>query len=432
MRTTRTAAVAALTILMAAAGLVGCGRADTPGPGGTAAPGGTAPGGGTVAEGPATGTLTVWAMGAEGEALPKLAEKFKADNPDVTINVTAVPWADAYTKFKAAIAANQAPDVAQVGTTWMGEFVGEGALDPTPASVDKSKFFEGAWGTTEVNGTSYALPWYVETRLIYYRTDLAEQAGVTEAKDWDGLKAMAKAMKEKAGAEWGIALQPGQTGSWQTVLPFMWSNGGQVTTGDGSAWAWNDPKNAEALAYYQSFFTEGLADPAPTQGTTEADFASGRVPMFISGPWMMAAVENAGGAGFADKYDVMLMPKKESATSFVGGSNVAVFKNTQNRDAAWKFAEFLTEEQTQIEWYKLTTDLPSVQSAWKDASLTADEKLSRFGQQLETAIAPPAIPTWEQVSASFDAQVEQVTRANADPAAALETVQSEATSIGMD
>jgi len=427
MRNVKKVAAATIAVLASATLLAACGRTDAP-----ASPGGEQTGGGTVAEGPATGTLTVWAMGAEGEALPKLAEKFKAENPDVTVNVTAVPWADAYTKFKAAIAANEAPDVAQVGTTWMGEFVVSlDALDPTPSSVDKSQFFEGAWATTEVDGTSYAVPWYVETRLVYYRTDLAEQAGVTEATDWDGLKAMAKGMKEKAGADWGIALQPGQTGSWQTVMPFAWSNGGNVVNADATEWTWNDPKIAEALAYYQSFFTEDLADKAPAQGTTEADFASGRVPMFISGPWMMAAVEKAGGDGFKDKYDVMLMPKKETATSFVGGSNLAVFKNTQNRDAAWKFVEFLSQEQNQIEWYKLTTDLPAIQSAWNDSSLTGDEKLATFGEQLKSAVAPPAVATWEQVVASFDAQVEEVAKAGADPAAALETVQSEATSIGM-
>ena len=426
MRKLSKVTAAAVSVLAASALLAACGRTEGP-----ASPGGEQTSGGGVSEGPATGTLTVWAMGAEGEALPDLAEKFKAANPDVTINITAVPWADAYTKFKAAIAAGQAPDVAQVGTTWMGEFVGMDALDPTPSSIDGSQFFEGAWGTTEVGGTSYAVPWYVETRLVFYRTDLAKKAGVTEATDWDGLKAMAKAMKDKAGAEWGISLQPGQTGSWQTVVPFMWSNGGTVVNADATEWTWNSPENAEALAYYQSFFTEGLANPAPAQGTTESDFVSGKVPMFISGPWMMAAVEKAGGGdSFKDKYNVMLMPKKVTSTSFVGGSNLAVFKNTQNRDSAWKFVEFLSQQDTQIEWYKLTTDLPALKSAWDDSSLTSDEKLATFGAQLNSALAPPSVATWEQVAASLDAQVEQVTRAGEDPTAALETVQSESTSIG--
>ena len=425
MRHTRKRAAIALSILAVTALLASCGRSDTPGGTVTSAP--------PVTQGPATGNLTVWAMGAEGEKLPQLIEGFKAKNPGVKVDVTAVPWSSAYDKFKAAIAAGETPDVAQVGTTWMGEFAAAGALDSVPSMVDTKKFFEGALATNKVGTAMVGVPWYVETRLVYYRTDLAQKAGITSAAtDWDSFKAMAKAMKEKGGAQWGVSLQPGQQGSWQTVLPFMWSNGGGLVSSDGKAFTLNSAKNIEAMAYYQSFFTEGLANKAPAEGTTEADFVSGKVPMFISGPWMMASVETAGGAGFADKYDVMAIPKASAGSiSFVGGSNLAVFKNTKNRDAAWKLVDWLTQAETQVTWYDLSTDLPSVQSAWDDPSLTQDKKLAKFGTQLETAIAPPSIATWEQVAAKLDAQIERVTRAGADPAASLGAAQTEATSIGM-
>lgn len=419
-------ALVALTAVLSLVSLAACGRDDTP----------ATPGDGDaevtpIAEGPATGSLQVWAMGAEGEKLPDLVEAFVAENPDVDINVTPVPWDSAHDKFTASIAAGTAPDVAQVGTTWMGEFVGLDALDPTPDLIDGGKFFEGAQETTVVGGVSYAVPWYVETRLVYYRTDLAEAAGIAEAPtDWDGLKEMAAKMQE-AGAKWGIALQPGGTGSWQTVLPLMWSNGGQITNEDGTEFTFDSEENAEALAYYQSFFTDGIANDAPTEGTTESDFVSGAVPMFISGPWMMAAVEDVGGEGFADKYDVMTMPAAELSASFIGGSNLAVFKGTENRDAAWKFVDFLTQEETQVEWFKMSTDLPSVQSAWESDELSADEQLAKFGTQLETAFAPPSIQTWEQIADTFDSKVEQVTKTGSDPAEAMAAIQQEATSIGM-
>lgn len=385
-----------------------------------------------IADGPATGTLEVWAMGAEGEKLPELVKKFEEENPDVTVNVTPVPWESAHDKFTSAIAAGTTPDVAQVGTTWMGEFVGLDALDPTPELIDVDKFFTGGQETTVVDGVSYAVPWYVETRLVYYRTDIAEQAGITEpATDWEGLKEMAKKMQSDGGAEWGISLQPGGTGSWQTVLPLMWSNGGEIVNDDMTEFTFDTEENVEALEYYKSFFDEGIANKSPAQGTTEADFASGKVPMFISGPWMMAAVEAAGGEGFADKYDVMEMPEAESSASFIGGANLAVFKNTENRDAAWKLVDFLTQEETQVEWYDLTTDLPSVQSAWEAEALSSDEKLAKFGSQLENAFAPPSISTWEQIATAFDSQVERVTKTGSDPAEALAAVQQEATSIGM-
>ena len=410
--------------LVAALALAGCGRpADQPG---ASAPQPTT----SIAEGPATGELTIWAMGAEGEKLPELLKDFEADNPDVKITVTPIPWGAAHDKFSTAITAQKTPDLAMIGTTWMGEFAGLDALDPTPASIDSSVFFPGAWQTTEVGGTSYGIPWYVETRLVYYRTDLAEKAGITEPPtDWDGLKAMAKAMQEKAGAKWGINLQPGGTGSWQTVMPFAWSNGAQLNEGD--QWTFDTPEMAEAVSYYQSFFDEGISNKSPAANeTAEPSFVDGSQPMFISGPWMMSVVEGVGGAGFEDKYDVALIPTKQSSTSFVGGSNFAVFKNSQNRDSAWKLVQWLADPQVQVKWYQLSTDLPSVQAAWQDEALASDTKLATFGKQLETALAPPSFATWEQVAARFDAELEKITKTGADVATSLQTVQSEAQSIG--
>ncbi|MGB3827388.1 MAG: sugar ABC transporter substrate-binding protein [Ornithinimicrobium sp.] len=377
------------------------------------------------------GTIDVWAMGAEGEKLPQLATEFEAANDGVTVNVTAVPWDSAHDKFVTAITAGTTPDMAMVGTTWMGEFAGLGALDPAPASIDTSAFFEGAEGTTQVNGTSYGVPWYVETRLVYYRTDIAEKAGYNEVPtDWDGFRTMAADLQSKGGSKWGINLQPGETGSWQTVLPFAWANGAEVST-DG-AYSFDTPEMVDAVKYYQSFFTDKIANPSPVPNELVANFTSGDEPMFISGPWMRSLVEDTGGEGFADKYDVAQIPIPAGGepSSFVGGSNLAVFTSTGNRDTAWAFAQWLVEPDTQIEWYKTTTDLPSVKAAWDDEALASDPKLAAFGTQLETAQAPPTFPTWEEVVASFDNAIEQVTKADADPAAAMKQVQSKAESIG--
>lgn len=404
--------------------LAACGRPDEQesGPAATAAP---------IAEGPATGSLTVWAMGAEGEALPELLTGFEKENPDVTLEVTPLPWDSAHDKFTSAIAAGTAPDVAQVGSTWMAEFVSLDALEPTPDSIALDDFFPGAVEGITVQDTAYGVPWYVETRLVYYRKDIAEAAGITEPPtDWDGLVEMAKALQSQPDGKWGIALQPGGAGSWQTVLPLCWSNGGDVVSEDGAEFTFESPQNEEALAYYQSYFTDGIADPAPAEGTTEQDFVSGAVPMFISGPWMMAAVEGVGGEGFADKYGVFVMPEKETSSSFLGGANLGVFQGTDNRDAAWKLVEYLSRPEVQIEWFGIVSAMPGLQSAWEDETVSSNEKFEAFHTQLQTAFAPPTIATWEQVATKFDAQIEQVCKQDLAPGDALSTVQSEAQGIG--
>jgi multiple sugar transport system substrate-binding protein len=421
-RNITTTAVVALA-LTTSMGLAACGRSTDTGAKATD----TAK---SVSSGKATGTISVWAMGAEGEKLPAMAKEFEAANPGAKVEVTAIPWDSAHDKFATAITAGKTPDAAMVGTTWMGEFATQ-ALDPTPASIDKSVFFDGAQKTTEVAGTSYGVPWYVETRLVYYRKDLAAKAGITTLPtDWAGLKAMAKAMQTKAGAKFGINLQAGGQGSWQSILPFAWSNGAEVATADQKKYTFDTPEMAAAVKYYQSYFTDGIAPKQTAPGSTEPSFVDGSMPMFISGPWEMSAVEKLGGAGFKAKYGVMQMPKQKTATSFVGGSDFVVFKNSKNRDSAWKFVQWLSDPKTQVKWYGLSTDLPSVKSAWTDPALTADANLAVFGKQLEDAKAPPAVATWEQVISSFDSEMEKVTKTGEDPAAALKAVQAKADSIG--
>ena len=404
--------------------LAGCGRPEEEQAGGDAP---AEP----IAEGPATGSLTVWAMGAEGEALPELLAGFEEENPDVTVEVTPLPWDSAHDKFTSSIAAGTAPDVAQIGSTWMAEFVSLGALEATPDSIPTDDYFPGALESVTVDETVYGVPWYVETRLVYYRKDIAESLGITEPPtDWEGLIEMARTMQGGPDGKWGLALQPGGTGSWQTALPFCWSNGGDVVSEDGSEFTFVSPQNEEALAYYQSFFTEGVSDPAPAEGTTEQDFVSGAVPMFISGPWMMAAVEGVGGEGFAEKYGVFVMPEKETSASFLGGANIGVFTGSENRDGAWKLVEYLSRPEVQVQWFSLVSAMPGLQAAWEDETVVSNEKFAAFHTQLQTAFAPPTIATWEQVASKFDAQIEQVCKQDLDPETALETTQSEAQGIG--
>ena len=405
---------------VAALALSGCGRDS----------GASAETAKAVSGGKASGEITVWAMGTEGEKLAAFARAFTAENPDAKVTVTAVPWDAAHQKIASAIAAKQTPDVSMIGTTMQGEFAKTGALDPTPPDLfAKDAFFPGAWDTTVVDDTSFGVPWYVETRGIYYRTDLAAKAGFPDGpKTWDDLTAMAAAMKSKAGAKWGINLQPGKTGSWQSVLPFAWSNGADVAA-DGK-YTFDSPAMADALKYYQSFFTRKLAPANLPQGALEPAFVKGEIGAFMSGPWHVGILADAGGKDFASKYAVAPMPTGKSSTSFIGGSNIAVFKDAKNRDAAWKFLAWLSQPAVQVQWYKTSTDLPAVQAAWDDASLTSDATLKVFGAQLKSAKAPPAYPTWEQVSAVLDTEVEKVCVGGEDPAAALKAVQQQATAIG--
>ena len=94
--------------------------------------------------------------------------------------------------------------------------------------------------------------------------------------------------------------------------------------------------------------------------------------MFFSGPWHLGLIKDAGGADIEGKWAIAPMPKKVSATSFLGGSNLVVFKESENKDAAWAFVQYLSDPATQVDWYNEVTVLPSVQAAWDDPALKDD------------------------------------------------------------
>jgi multiple sugar transport system substrate-binding protein len=375
-----------------------------------------------------SGELTVWGMGNEGALLTTLADAFTKENPGVKVSVTPVAWDQAVAKLQTAIAGHTTPDVSQMGTDMMGQFGATGAFEPVPADIDPSAYFESAWNTNMVGGVASGVPWYVETRLLYYRTDIAEKAGITSPPaTWDDVAAMAKAMKEKGGAKWGISLG---TKNWQEYFPFLWQNGGDVVDATGNP-TLNSPQAVEALTFYDSFFKDGLTPKTVPEGfAIEAAFVKGDNPMFFSGPWHLGLVAKAGGAGFEDKWAIAPMPKKVTGTSFLGGSNVVVYKDSKNKEAAWAFVKFLSDPKTQALWYTTATDLPAVQSAWDEAAVKGDPNVALFGEQLKDTKAQPVSATWSELSTAINGTLEKMTTGGIEPQAAADEMQQEATSIG--
>ena len=389
---------------------------------------GSSPGGSSGPAAALSGELTVWAMGNEGTKLTTLTDEFTKANPCVKVSVTPVDWGQAVAKLQTAIAGGTTPDVSQMGTDMMGQFGATGAFETVPADFDKSAYFESAWNTNIVDGAVVGVPWYVETRLLYYRKDIAEKAGITAPPaTWDELKTMAKAMQEKGGAKYGISLG---TKNWQEYFPFLWSNGGDVVDASGKP-VLTSPQAVEALSFYTSFFVEGLTPKSGPEGfdITPA-FVKGDFPMFFSGPWHLGLIKEAGGADFNDKWAIATMPRKVSATSFLGGANVVVYKNSKNKDAAWAFVKFLSDPKTQALWYETATVMPAVQSAWEDPAVAADPNVKLFGEQLKDTKAQPASASWSEVSSAINDTLEKMTTGGLEPQAAAEQMQQAAGALG--
>ena len=308
---------AALVVVAAACGSNGGNGGNSgasTGPGASGASAAPASQGAAVSPGDLSGNLTVWGMGNEGAKLDVLAKAFMQKYPNVKVSVTPVDWGQAVAKLQTAIGGKQTPDVSQMGTDMMGQFAQTGALDAVPANIDPNSYFPSAWNTGVVGGTAYGVPWYVETRLLYYRKDIAEKAGITAPPQHVG-RPEGHGQGDAGQGRRQVGHLPGPQ-ELAGAVPFIWSNGGDID--NGTDFTLDTPQVVEALTFYDSFFEEGLAPKSQPEGfdITPA-FVSGTHPMFFSGPWHIGLINDAGGPSFKDKWAIAPIPKQSSATSFV-------------------------------------------------------------------------------------------------------------------
>lgn len=388
----------------------------------------------SIDDSPATGEITIWAMGEEGENLPKFAATFEEANPEASVKVTTIPWADVQTKVQTAVSTGTVPDAIMIGTSQMPMIIATGGLTTVPEGVtDSSDYFEGAVDSTVAQGKTYGVPWYVETRVLYYRTDLAKAAGLSAPTTWDELKSFTQGFIDN-GAEYGIALPMGAAeDATQVILPFYASLGGEVLNSSGDAYDIDNEQMAEAIDFYGSFFEEKIAPRAGYGDEQTAKFVDGSNPSFISGPWMINVLTELKDAEWVEKnVSTAVVPSgTNSNDSYIGGANLGVFKDAKNAEGAWKFVRWLSEAETQQSWFDLTGDLPAVKTAWDYPALTENDRVQVINQQLENTVAPPTVPSWEEVSATIETEAEKVASGVTTGAEAAATSQKKAESLGL-
>ncbi|MEO3746762.1 sugar ABC transporter substrate-binding protein [Plantactinospora sp. B5E13] len=375
-------------------------------------------------------TLTVWGMGTEGQKLAEVAARYEAQHPHITIEVTPIGWDVAHQKLVAAAAARTLPDIAQMGGTYVGEFADLGVLEPVDTTVfHQEDFFKAGWDQGVADGTAYGVPWYVDTRVLYYRTDLAEKAGITEPPaTWQKLQEDAAALQQKAGSRWGIYLQPSGLDTVQSFYPFLYSAGGAVIDDSGKA-AINSPAAVRAFEYYGSFFDKGLSRKSVQPGyDVTKDFNSGDVPMFFSGPWHMGILKEQY-PQLDGKWAIAPVPADQSSTSMAGGSSLVISEDSEHKAAAKEFIKYLTDAESQAEWYKLTADLPANKAAWNSGDLAQSPQLQIFRQQMETAKAAPTLPNLTEITSKVDDALGAVDQGKSSAKSAADTAQSQIESL---
>lgn len=366
--------------------------------------------------------LKVWGMGEEGKLLSNLEADFETENPDIDMQIQALPWDGAHDKLLMAVASGDGPDVVQMGTSWIPEFADAKALmdlEPYLAeypNLDPKNYYEGSIEAGTYNDTYVGVPWYIDTRVMYYRTDLLEEVGYAGGPaTWEEAKDAADKLSARGEGLWGMDLNPKDQFFTTT---YAWQNGAEILK-DGKP-QFTEPEFVEAVEYINSFFVDGASPVLDDMDIIQA-FKEGIKPMFISGPWMIPGIKS-NAPEIEGKWAVRTLPAKKTNTSFVGGANLTIFESSKNKDAALKLLSYLTEVETQIEWLDIAACLPSRTEAWNESVLKEDELYSVFGEQMNNAKPSPVHVQWEAIAQEINGAMERINVGGADIMQELEAL----------
>ncbi|MGH7444711.1 MAG: sugar ABC transporter substrate-binding protein, partial [Longimicrobiales bacterium] len=349
-------------------------------------------------------TIRFWGMGREGEVVAQLIEEFERGNPGIEVHAQQIPWTAAHEKLLTAHVGDATPDVAQLGNTWIPEFAAIHALEPlgpwieASASISPASYFDGIWATNIFNDTIWGVPWYVDTRLVFYRSDILAAAGYDSLpQSWDGWVEAMRAVKDYIGPDRYPLFLP--TNEWAQPVIFGLQNDAALLSDDAHG-AFSAPAFREAFEFYLSLYRSGLA---PTMGQFDVanpyqEFERGFFTMWITGPWNMGEFKRRLPPEMQDRWATAPLPGPvgvASGYSHAGGASLVMFSGSRHKDAAWKLIEFLSRPEQQIRFYELTGSLPAHIGAWRRSDLANDEHASAFWEQLQRVRPLPAVPEIE-------------------------------------
>jgi multiple sugar transport system substrate-binding protein len=352
-----------------------------------------------------TGTVTFWnGYAADGAEITTFTDQvlpaFQAQYPNITVNHQEIPYDDLRQKLVTGIAGGTLPDVLRSDITWVPEFAHQGVLlgldeEMSDFADIAAGVFPGPLSTNKFGAHYYGLPLDTNTRVLFANPDLLAKAGITAMPTTiDEFETMLKTVKEKLGPDvYGYA--EGGTGAW-SVLPWIWSMGGGITTDDLSTaqGVLNGPGTVAAVTKLKEWLDAGYLSPSILGGgtATSDQFGNGQTATIVEGPWMPGIFANQ----FPDlKFDYAPIPAGPGgSTSVVGGEDIVVFNTTQNKEAALAFTRFMLSEEAQ-RMMGTTGQMPVLSSLTNDPALPAF--FSTFQEQLATAKARTPVPTWSGI-----------------------------------
>lgn len=367
-------------------------------------------------------TIRFWAMGREAEVVTALIREFEAENPGVRVDVQNIPWTAAHEKLLTAFAADGLPDICQLGNTWIPEFAELGSLTPLQPYVEASAvvqpqdYFQGIWDTNLIHGELVGVPWYVDTRLLYYRKDMLLKAGFDHPpRTWGEWETMMAAVKKLQGPDRYSVLMP--INEFEQQLSFALQQPDPLLRDHDTRGNFRSPGFRRTLAFYENMFAQGWA---PRMSETQIsnvwdEFFRGFNVFYVSGPWNIREFKKLQPPGLEGEWGTAALPGPDGpGAGIAGGTSLVIFRSSQHKQAAWKLIEFLSRPAIQRRFHALIGDLPPRRSSWNDPALAQDPLAAAFRDQLERVKPTPKVLEWERIAQEMRIITEQVVRGGLD------------------
>ena len=285
--------------------------------------------------------------------MQKLTDDFTAKNPGINIEWVTLEENILRQRVTTDISTKGGQyDVMTIGTyevpIWakLGWLV---PLDNLGAGYDVDDLLPAIRGGLSQDGKLYAAPFYGESSMVMYRTDLMEKAGLTmpEAPTWNFIAQAARAMTDKANEIYGVCLR-GKAG-WGENVAFLTATSNSF----GARWfdmnwkpQFNTKEWANALNFYVDLMNDAGPPGASSNGFNEnlALFQTGKCGMWIDATVAASFVTNPKDSTVADKVGFALAPDNGLGKrgNWLWAWSLAVPAGTQKAAAAQKFIAWAT------------------------------------------------------------------------------------------
>ena len=355
--------------------------------------------------GPITVTLSASEVGREAELLRRQLSRFMRDHPDIRVAIRSTPDAadqrhQLYVQWLNARVGE--PDILQLDVIWTPEFAAAGWILPLAlASGDEADFFSATLDADRWNGRLYAVPWFVDVGMLYWRTDLVDHAPTT----LDELARMATAAHDAA-VPYGFIWQGARYEGLVTVfLEVLGAYGGRILDERGQVAVADEP-GVRALRFLERAIHERGFVPSDVLGWQEEQtrfaFQNGQAVFMRNWPYAYPLMEAPGASRVAGRFAVAPMPAAPGGvpTAALGGAGLAINAHSRHPDAARRVIEYLTRPEQMMERAEVLGQYPPRSGLYDDPRLGAVLPIppADAAAILRRALPRPAIPVYTELS----------------------------------